>query len=358
MDLRDAYNAIGILDHKVCDEDVVTAYYLHTTHSLSEHEGDSERALKAIAEFRNSRFLRFVNAIRQHLTSENVGLLSSPDMQRSSSPMSSVKAESASESLTPRNEDQDVINLEEEDNGSAEVSSDRSMSSVSDVDARTLTPCSTDSASSAGGGVGYDQVSNDDYSADSDFSDEVDEGRYFDASNDVWRCETCDELLVDERCPAGHAALVRCQTCDWKVEEGICPKCQPRCDDCGTEMLGAQCGYCQQHEDDNNDEDTIAFDTRDEIWRCIHCCWEIEPQKGGDGSCYCLNQEGEKHRIDLSECPDYEPADADNCDSDSDEESEDEEPTSEDERFIDDSDNCGHSSMEIEEQVDEFLVDA
>lgn len=277
-----------------------------------------------------------------------------------------MKVESDSEVLTPGIEDHDVIDLEERNVESVDVDGgEDSISSESDDDSHTPTPCTIKSESSAGEELELEleleNPASDDYSADSDFSEEVDERRYFDATDKVWHCEACDELLVDDNCPAGHAAIVRCQTCGWKVEQGLCPRCQPCCDDCGTEKLGSYCDYCQRYEGSGEDEDVIAFDIKDEVWRCIHCCWEIEPQKGGDGSCFCLNEAGEKHHIDLSECPDYEPADADYCDSEDDDVSDDEEePTSEDEAFIDnegENDDDG-DSMDIEQQVEEALVDA
>ena len=50
---------------------------------------------------------------------------------------------------------------------------------------------------------------------------------------------------------------------------------------------------------------------KDEIWYCAKCGWDVEA--GGDQTSPCRN----RHVIDLSRLPDFEPLDADNADEDS-----------------------------------------
>ena len=100
------------------------------------------------------------------------------------------------------------------------------------------------------------------------------------------------------------------------------------CGTCGRERLDDGCCNCEESED----EDTIAFDHRDGMWRSTYCHWEVEADNETDGNCRCLNAKGELHFIDLSDCLDYEPADS--CSSEDD--STDSEPNSDDEGFIDD----------------------
>lgn len=84
--------------------------------------------------------------------------------------------------------------------------------------------------------------------------------------------------------------------------------------------------------EESEDDDTIAFDERDGIWRCVSCFWEVEAENETDGYCRCLTDKGQSYFIDLSGYHDYEPADS--CSSEDD--STDSESNSDDERFIDD----------------------
>ena len=94
-------------------------------------------------------------------------------------------------------------------------------------------------------------------------------------------------VLVDWRCPNGHE-LRRCKTCDWQFVDRACQKCLGKCGACGGEELDSQCSKCGADEE-SQDEDTIAYDVKDGLWRCLECHWEIEANNETDGNCHCLN---------------------------------------------------------------------
>lgn len=63
MDPPNAYLAIGLSDYDyrdLSDEHIVTAYYKYTVPSSDMYWEHADKALKVIAESRNSRFLRFI----------------------------------------------------------------------------------------------------------------------------------------------------------------------------------------------------------------------------------------------------------------------------------------------------------
>ena len=88
-------------------------------------------------------------------------------------------------------------------------------------------------------------------------------------------------------------------------------------------------------------KDVITYDDVDGVWRCSECQWEIEADNETDGNCHCVEEEGRIRRVDLSQIPDYEPADdgASSIESSSDQEGD-----SDDEDAIDD----GEDVMENE----------
>lgn len=171
--------------------------------------------------------------------------------------------------------------------------------------------------------------SSDGMNADSDFSEEV-AGEFFDRS--IWRCEKCFAELVDSKCPNGHIPM-RCESCGWQLDNGPCQKCLGVCGACAGERSDGKCSKCGESEE-SEEEDVIVWDEGENLWRCIYCQWEVEAENETDGNCHCLNDKGEAHFIDLSDCLDYEPADS--CSSEDD--STDLEPDSDDEGFIDDAD--------------------
>lgn len=81
-------------------------------------------------------------------------------------------------------------------------------------------------------------------------------------------------------------------------------------------------------------KDIIIFDDVDGDWRCSECRWGIEADNETDGNCHCLDEKGGWMRVvDLSQIPEYEPADSAASSTES---SLDQEGDSDDEDFIDD----------------------
>ncbi len=327
--LYSAYFALGIDNGaSLADEDVAVRYYkcgpVESGHRLRE-------ALEFIAEARRSRFLRFMATIGQHLNENNVAVLAKTTFGASPEPESagpesvggrSGSAESAGEGPAGGEGSQDLVS---ESSGS-EMEMDafgEYYATGEDSPSQLRSPSSSEVPTSSGSsGTGT--------SADSDFSEEVG-GIFFDRDNINWRCEECDAVLVNWKCPDGHR-LRRCKKCGWQLDNGPCQRCPSICGACGGESVDGQCSSCEAVEESEG-EDTIAFDERDGLWRCTDCQWEVEADNETNGNCHCLNDKGEAHFIDLSDCLDYEPADS--CSSADD--STDEESNSDDEGFIDNS---------------------
>ena len=335
-----AYFALGIYNgDSLADEDVGVAYYKER-HFQVEH---STNALEFIAEARRSRFLRFLAKIGEHLNEKNVAILAKKTFPASPEPEKSGEVSDATElvgkmaeALTePENVDGKSIGAKPADDGSAseECSQSRvreSPESEMEMDAfgehyptNSSSPSEPSSPSSPEASIS----SSDGASADSDFSEEVG-GMFFNQYS--WHCEECYSVLVKGKCPNGHE-LRRCKDCGWQLDNGPCQRCPGTCDACSGESVDGQCSNCGAGEESEDDE-TIAFDGRDGIWRCISCLWEVEAENETDGNCHCLNDKGEAHFIDLSGYHDYEPADS--CSSEDD--STDSDSNSDDDRFIDD----------------------
>ncbi len=326
--LHSAYYALGIDNGaSFADEDVAVQYYKRGPVVILENGHYLREALEFIAEARKSRFLRFMATIGQHLNEKNVAVLAKKTFAASPEPESAesesvgerpASQESAGEGPAGGEGSQDLVSESPE--------SEMEMDPVGEYyatgeDSPLLgSPSSSEASISSGTGTG----------ADSDFSEEVD-GICFDPYNGNWQCEECDAVLVNWKCPDGHQ-LRRCKNCGWQLGNGPCQRCPSICGACGGESVDGQCSNCDAGEE-CEDEDAIAFDERDGLWRCTDCQWEVEADNETDGNCHCLNDEGEAHFIDLSDCLDYEPADS--CSSADD--STDEESNSDDEGFIDDS---------------------
>ena len=318
MDLSQAYQYLEVLDHSICDEDLAIQFYRERADPQLDLWLSRKHALKVIAGARKSRFLRFFEGVIGHLTDDNVRLLKD-DYRDSSRELSSEPTVTAKQgSTTPAALDSGVIDLEDAtgEDGSDEGSV-LTFGTPQTEDEHASSQSIQSNASSACADLSLEESSDDTDIASPDFSVEGDVlGKYFDEYKG-WCCESCCSVLVDGLCPVGHEIIVLCEAC-------------------GAEKLGRECLHCEDLEKDSEDgeeTDNIVFDQDDDVWRCIYCGWEVDLESDGDGSCYCLNKKGEKHRIDLSGVPDYEAGEA--CVSDG-EESDDEEPDSEDERFIDD----------------------
>ena len=306
-----AYGALGIDDGaSLADEDVGVAYY----------KSGSRDALKFIAEARQSRFLRFLATIGQHLDDKNVAVLAKKNFATSTEP----------ENIGETSNDTGLVGEGLASGESTQNLPAASPKSEKEMDAygehyaprehspsEPRSPSSSEASFSSSDGTG----------ADSDFSEEFC-GIFFDHT--LWRCEECCGELVDWNCPNRHN-LRRCNTCGSELDNGSCEKCQGKCGDCGGEKIDGQCCNCEVDEG-SEDEDIIAFDEKDGLWRCISCQWEVEANNDTDDNCHCMNDKGEAHFIDISDCLDYDPADS--CSSADD--STDSEGDSDDEGFIDD----------------------
>ena len=340
--LRTAYFALGIHNgDSLADEDVGVAYYKERPFDV-EYSTD---ALEFIAEARRSRFLRFLATIAEHLNEKNVAILAQKTFPASPEPANSEAVSDAAglvgkipEAPTkPENVDEESVGAEPADDGSASgegPQSPVSESSESEMEVDAFgepysTSLSDSSEPRSPSSPEASISSTDGASADSDFSEEVG-GIFFDKHS--WHCEECYSVLVNGKCPDGHE-LRRCKTCGWQLDSGPCQRCPGTCDGCNGESVYGQCRNCGVGEE-SEDDDTIAFDERDGIWRCVSCTWEVEADNETDGNCHCLNDRGEARFIDLSDHHDYEPADS--CSSEDD--STDSESNSDDEHFIDDTD--------------------
>ena len=342
--LYGAYLALGIYNgDSLADEDVGVAYYKERPLKVKY----STDALEFIAEARRSRFLHFLATIGEHLNEKNVAILAKKTFPASLEPEISGEVSDATGLVGRMTEaptelesvDEESINAKPADDGpaSGERSQSRvreSLESEMEVNAfgehyptSSSSPSEPRSPSSPEASIS----SSDGASADSDFSEEVG-GIFVNQYN--WHCEECYSVLVNGKCPDGHE-LKRCIKCGWQLDNGPCQRCPDTCDACSGKNVDGQCSNCGAGEE-SEDDDTIAFDGRDGIWRCVSCTWEVEAENETDGNCHCLNDKGEAHFIDLSGCHDYEPADS--CSSEDD--STDSELNSDDERFIDDTDFC------------------
>ena len=152
-----------------------------------------------------------------------------------------------------------------------------------------------------------------------------------------WHC-SCGEALIDGKCPYGHCGF--CKSCGWNIV-GDCLRCPETCQGCGEDKVDGVCAECDS-EESKVGKDIVTFDDVDGVWRCSECQWEIEADNETDGNCHCLDEEGGSMRfVDLSQIPDYEPADDGASSTES---SLDEERDSDDEDAIDD----GEDVMENE----------
>ena len=319
--LEDAYSALKIDNGaSLSDEDVGVAFYRNTVF------GSGQAALETIAEARRSRFLRFLAAIEVHLNASNIAVLANKTFADLPKPKDVSKQVADAELVgegTAGGESSQTLASESSDCGMEMDAYGEYYATGEDSTSELRSP----SSSEASGISSSDETT----SADSDFSEEVGE-TVFDLQTCTWRCEECFTMLVDGKCPNGHE-LRRCETCGWQLDNGPCQRCLVPCGSCGKGSADGQCGKCGAT-DESEDEDFVAFDEYDDVWRCIYCSWEVEADSETDGNCHCLNDKGEAHFIDLSECFDYEPADSYSSEED---DSSDSEPDSDDERFIDDS---------------------
>ena len=153
-----------------------------------------------------------------------------------------------------------------------------------------------------------------------------------------WYC-SCGEAFIDGKCPYGHCGF--CKSCGWNIV-GDCLRCPETCQGCGEDKVSGGCAECDSEiEESKVGKDIITFDEGDGVWRCSECQWEIEADNETDGNCHCLEEGGRLRMVDLSQIPEYEPADDGASSTES---SSDQEGDSDDEDAIDD----GEDVMEVE----------
>ena len=255
-------------------------------------------------------------SIWPHLNDQNVAILSNKD----STQCSDIGSDSQQEAPETTPVESDSSPAYEKLNAFGELSPLSIPGDTPEIDDKDLErPSDTEAEISSSS----DRI----MSTDSDIEAEIG-GIFFDDT--TWRCEECCVELIDGECPSG-CALTFCQSCNRQLADGLCPKCSQVCETCGTEAINGGCRFCAGHED-SDEEDLIVYNTKDHVWRCLHCQREVEADNDDDAYCRCLDTKGFAHYLDLSDCPDFKPA----YSWSSDDESSDEEPDSEDGAFIDD----------------------
>ena len=193
--------------------------------------------------------------------------------------------------------------------GNANTKSNGRVNEPTDTDEADLMELDNSSPQSIYAPSSSEERSSDSIS-ESDSDNESEEEPYFDwdVENDErgsWYC-TCGEAFVDGKCPDGHCGF--CKSCGWEIY-GDCLRCPETCQGCGEDKVSGVCAECDSEiEDSKVGKDIITFDDVDGVWRCSECQWEVEADNETDGNCHCL-EEGQMRRVDLSQIPDYEPAD-------------------------------------------------
>ncbi|KAL8647991.1 MAG: hypothetical protein Q9226_006196 [Calogaya cf. arnoldii] len=360
-----AYTYLRITDRGINDSDVVaSSYALYSKLPEAAKRPSSifltyTGALRTIAVHRQSRLLAFVLSILPHLNDHNVGLLTYTPLP----PMPKKAA--------VRLQTQDTlpvgighIILTEPDTtvrDAANGTSQHGGHTSNEKEDQTMTPASSgleenestssycdspspiaESASSAD--IPSSSVDLMDTSSDSSGNSSREEGKYYDGQR--WRCEECSERLAVCQCPDG-CSTYRCALCgSGEADMEFCTYCS-RCHNTNK----GSCGGCRDvaNIDCEEEEDlsTLLWDADDKIWRCALCHGEVEANSDEEGHCHCYTKHdipvyiglvglvpgySWSRRIELSEYPEYQPADSDSSGADP----TDSEPDSGDEEFIED----------------------
>ncbi|KAL8830099.1 MAG: hypothetical protein Q9191_001623 [Dirinaria sp. TL-2023a] len=310
--LPEAYQCLEINNANIADGDVVAAFYAAYEKDevgTSVRRRWSIKALETIAHSRQSQLLAFILTVVPHVTQHNVSLLATPP-----------------ESPPARLISTEVIELESDN--------ERTVTPASGLDCSMATPDSDDiSLPSEESPSSVGSVSTSAGSTESDFDDHIG-GKFWDGAS--WRCEECNDELVQGKCPNGDI-IDPCRLCG-RAFEGACPAL---CDNCHKE-LDAPCLECTNidatGDEDSSEDCGMIWDELDDVWRCKDCLWEVEANGKDEGQCHCrVDSEAPgaqwfAYPIDLSLYDHYEPADSDSSGSDS----TDSELNSEDEAFIED----------------------
>ena len=288
--LREAYNCLKIEDTTITDGDVVVAFWASSAAAKAQ-------ALKVIAHHRQSKWLAFIRTVLPHLTHQNVALLASQDSSTatSSSPKNvklegknvkvegnKVKTEGSSgpSKLNAATNSQSgtqhpnvsLTTAKEKSNG------DIAMNLASPNDGAT-TP-SEDNVSTYSDSTST--LANEEDSADSDIDARIG-GKYWNGHS--WRCEECDDELVDGKCPNSHL-INPCKNCGRDFQPDACSR---YCDEChaGLQEQCSACGPEAHKEQDTSDGTKMVWDDNNEVWRCTVCSWEIEANSEEEGQCHC-----------------------------------------------------------------------
>lgn len=363
-----AYIHLRITDRNVDDGNVVASFYALYSKLPEAARGASSassltctQALRTIAIHRQSRLLSFVLTILPYLDDHNVGLLTCAPLPPM--PTKGTTEPPIHDTFSASNEC--IVDLTEPNTAVADAADGTSHNGghpSEKTEDQILTLASSgleeneptlpysdspslvaESASSAD--IPSSSLDLMDTSSDSGSS----EGQYYDGQ--VWRCEECNKSLAICQCP-NDSSTHPCAVCGSEdADLRFCTYCSK----CHKTMKGP-CGGCQDaankylmtSEEENPSE--LFWDVCDGIWRCALCHWEVEGNSNEEGHCHCLTKLGSPvstnmfydflhidtadwcRRIELSEYPEYEPADSDSSGVDS----TDSEPDSGDEEFIED----------------------
>ena len=237
--LEEAYGFLGISD-TLSDGAVAVAFYGRysgSVYNIITCPGWSVMALDIIARGRKSPLLTFILAIAPHITKENVALLvrqpnapstevvkkedikkPTPINQSLTTAVAEVPQSSKDYGFLPTERDPRTPSDNESTSSPTISSGGRDMTSSSDADP-------SDNGSWASGktaSTGFDTSSDGESSAEADFEEPVG-GKYWDSQS--WRCEECNEELIDDKCPQGHP-LYPCKCCGRNLVLDICAVCE------------------------------------------------------------------------------------------------------------------------------------
>ncbi|KAI4239699.1 MAG: hypothetical protein LQ349_000173 [Xanthoria aureola] len=362
-----AYIQLGIADHNVDDGNVVASFYALYSKLPKAVRGAAyassliyTEALRTIAIYRQSRLLAFVLTILPYLDDHNVALLTCAPL--TPMPTNTNAGTPIQDTFSTGNEC--IVDVTEPDTAVANAADGTSQDgghpsqktgdqiltlASSGLEENEPTLLYSDSPSPVA-----ESASSADIPSSSvdlmDTSSGSSLGHYYDGQ--MWRCEGCDELLaacqcLDDSsthdssthpcavCGSEDANMQFCTYCSkcHKTEKGPCGGCQDAANQ-----------YSVVSEGEHLSE--LFWDERDGIWRCALCYWEVEANSNEEGYCHCYIKQDTPasldgfsnrnadwcRRIELSEYPEYEPADSDSSGADS----TDSEPDSGDEEFIED----------------------
>lgn len=293
--LPQAYRHLNITDTSISDAAVVASF--HKQYTVQRHVDLHwcTKALALISRHRESSLLAFILTIVPHLTEENVSILAAqpsppknvsverigqgdeqPD--KKSEPIVALSPLTAVPSPLPTASAATTVDVV-----SSSTSGESTPNNAGSSDSMYSSP--DDNASFASGktaSTGFDVSSGGDASTESDFSEPVG-GKYWDGED--WRCEECNEGLLEGKCPHGDA-INPCRVCGRDLQSG---SCSMFCDEChdGLEGPCSECARGGHQQDEESAAGKMAWDENDGVWRCTTCLWEVEANSKKEGQCHC-----------------------------------------------------------------------